>query len=78
MKVAEGSLQLLARELKPSEVSVENVVRGHDRYTTAIINDPLHVGFDAEIMQSWVGLPQSADLPSTFYVDDVRVWRKAE
>ena len=33
---------------------------------------------DAEIMQSWVGLPESAHLPATFYVDYVRVWRKAE
>jgi len=212
VRVADGSLQLTARELPPSEVSVENKVRGHDRYTTAIIkskarvrygyfearcrsmsanicnafwlydpldapakyregdfseeidifeifgkprnaadrrvffatvhchhtpyvesivntkkvklpdysakvpmpfdfdadyhvyallwtpealtwfvdgkaahtrtNDhfkrPLHVVFDAEIMQSWVGLPESADLPATFHVDYVRVWRKAE
>lgn len=39
---------------------------------------PLHVVFDAEIMQTWVGLPASADLPSTFSIDYVRVWRKAE
>lgn len=212
VRVSEGSLRLMARELDPSEVSVENKVRGHDRYSTAIVkskrrvgygyfearcrsmsanvcnafwlcdpldapakyregdfseeidifevfgkpknaaerrvffatvhcyhtpyveslvntkkvklpdysakvkmpfdfdadyhlyallwtpetlewfvdgkkayartNDcfkrPLHMVFDAEVMQSWVGLPESADLPATFSVDYVRVWRRAE
>ena len=36
---------------------------------------PLHVIFDAEIMETWVGLPNVDDLPSTFEVDYVRVWR---
>ena len=36
---------------------------------------PLHVIFDAEIMETWDGLPNPDDLPSTFEVDYVRVWR---
>ena len=36
---------------------------------------PLHVIFDAEIMETWDGLPNLDDLPSTFEVDYVRVWR---
>ena len=36
---------------------------------------PLHVIFDAEIMETWDGLPNEDDLPSTFEVDYVRVWR---
>ena len=36
---------------------------------------PLHMIFDAEIMEKWDGLPDREDLPSTFEVDYVRVWR---
>ena len=36
---------------------------------------PLHIIFDAEIMETWDGLPNPEDLPSTFEVDYVRVWR---
>ena len=36
---------------------------------------PLHVIFDAEIMETWDGLPNVDNLPSTFEVDYVRVWR---
>ena len=36
---------------------------------------PLHIIFDAEIMQTWDGLPNIEDLPSTFEIDYVRVWR---
>ena len=36
---------------------------------------PLHIIFDAEIMETWDGLPNPDDLPSTFEVDYVRVWR---
>jgi beta-glucanase (GH16 family) len=36
---------------------------------------PLHVVFDAEIMDTWMGLPEDKDLPSTFFVDYVRVWK---
>ena len=38
-------------------------------------NDNLLLVFDAEIMETWDGLPNSNDLPSSFYVDYVRVWR---
>lgn len=38
---------------------------------------PLHVVFDAEIMQSWTGLPDAADLPATFLIDYVRIWQAA-
>lgn len=36
---------------------------------------PLHIIFDAEIMETWDGLPNPDDLPSTFQVDYLRVWR---
>ena len=36
---------------------------------------PLHIIFDAEIMETWDGLPNIKDLPSTFEIDYVRVWR---
>lgn len=35
----------------------------------------LHVIFDCEIMQDWTGEPDPADLPATYYVDYVRVWK---
>ena len=40
--------------------------------------NPLHIIFDAEIMEDWMGLPDNKDLPSTFYVDYVRVWQHSE
>jgi beta-glucanase (GH16 family) len=39
---------------------------------------PLHIIFDAEIMEVWDGLPKLQDLPSNFKIDYVRVWRKDE
>ena len=39
---------------------------------------PLHIIFDAEIMEVWDGLPKLEDLPSNFKIDYVRVWRKEE
>ena len=36
---------------------------------------PLYIIFDAEIMDTWDGLPNADDLPSTFEIDYVRVWR---
>jgi len=36
---------------------------------------PLHVIFDAEIMDVWMGLPNEKDLPSTFHIDYVRIWK---
>ncbi len=35
----------------------------------------LHIMLDCEIMESWAGLPRHEDLPATFYVDYVRIWR---
>ena len=39
---------------------------------------PLHIIFDAEIMDTWDGLPNAGDLPSTFEIDYVRVWRSKQ
>ncbi len=50
----------------------EVFARDNDYFTTA-----LHIMFDCEIMESWFGLPDPADLPSTFYIDYLRVWRPA-
>ncbi|HLF33961.1 MAG TPA: family 16 glycosylhydrolase [Cyclobacteriaceae bacterium] len=47
--------------------------RNNDYYTTA-----LHIMFACEIMESWAGLPDPADLPATFYIDYLRVWRLKE
>lgn len=44
--------------------------RDNDHYTTA-----LHIMFDCEIMPDWVGLPDPSDLPATFYIDYLRVWK---
>ena len=40
-----------------------------------IFDRPLHITFDCEIMSDWFGEPKDEDLPSTFSVDYVRVWR---
>ena len=47
----------------------EVFARNNDYFTTA-----LHIMFDCEIMEGWVGLPDPADLPDTFYIDYLRVW----
>ena len=44
--------------------------RDNDYFKTA-----LHIMFDCEIMENWVGLPDTADLPTTFHIDYLRVWR---
>lgn len=38
---------------------------------------PLNVLFDSESMFSWLGVPKDEDLPSTFSIDYLRVWRRA-
>jgi beta-glucanase (GH16 family) len=47
--------------------------RDNDYFTTA-----LHIMFDCEIMENWVGLPDPDDLPATFYIDYLRVWRSED
>ncbi len=47
--------------------------RANDYFTTA-----LYIMFDCEIMEAWAGLPDPEDLPSTFYIDYLRVWRPKE
>ncbi len=47
--------------------------RDNDYYTTA-----LHIMFDCEIMEGWVGLPDPADLPATFFIDYLRVWKSQD
>lgn len=40
-------------------------------------HDPLHMQFDSETMPTWFGMPQDADLPSTYSIEYIRVWRQA-
>ncbi|MDO5582152.1 MAG: family 16 glycosylhydrolase [Planctomycetia bacterium] len=35
----------------------------------------LNVNFDSETMPKWFGLPEPAELPSTFYIDYIRCWK---
>ena len=51
----------------------EVFARDNDYFSTA-----LHIMFDCEIMQGWVGLPDPADLPATFEIDYLRVWRQKD
>lgn len=44
--------------------------RANDHFKRA-----LHIIFDCEIMASWDGVPRQEDLPATFYVDYLRIWR---
>jgi beta-glucanase (GH16 family) len=41
-------------------------------------HQPLYLIFDSETMPEWFGMPQDADLPSTFSVDYVRAWKKRD
>jgi beta-glucanase (GH16 family) len=45
VKVRKGMLELEAREQKPSQVSVENQVRGYDKYTTATIKSKQRIRY---------------------------------
>lgn len=40
-------------------------------------HQPMRLIFDSETMPDWFGLPQAADLPSTFHIDYVRAWKRA-
>lgn len=35
----------------------------------------LHVAIDSQTMPDWWGLPKDEDLPSTFFVDYIRIWQ---
>jgi beta-glucanase (GH16 family) len=39
-------------------------------------HQPLFLIFDSETMPEWFGMPDDKDLPSTFSVEYVRVWKK--
>jgi beta-glucanase (GH16 family) len=41
-------------------------------------HQPLQMNFDSETMPEWFGLPKAEDLPSTFSIEYVRSWRRAE
>lgn len=41
-------------------------------------HQPLHMNFDSETFPDWFGLPDKADLPSTFSIEYIRSWRRAE
>lgn len=37
---------------------------------------PMQINFDSEAMWNWFGVVDDADLPSTFSVDYLKVWRR--
>jgi len=39
-------------------------------------HQPLYLIFDSETMPKWFGMPEDADLPSTFSVEYVRTWKR--
>ena len=39
-------------------------------------HQPLYLTFDSETMPDWFGMPDDADLPSTFSVEYVRTWKR--
>ncbi len=39
-------------------------------------HQPLYLIFDSETMPGWFGMPEDADLPSTFSIDYVHAWKK--
>lgn len=41
-------------------------------------HQPLTLNFDSETMPDWFGLPRDADLPSTYSIEYVRAWKKAD
>lgn len=64
-----------ALEWTPEELNW--FIDGRKVYTRSndFFNRPLHVVFDCEIMADWFGEPEPEDLPDTFSIDYVRVWR---
>lgn len=41
-------------------------------------HQPLFLIFDSETMPEWFGMPNDADLPSTFSIEYVRAWKREE
>jgi beta-glucanase (GH16 family) len=41
-------------------------------------HQPLYLIFDSETMPEWFGMPEDADLPSTFSVEYVRTWKRPD
>jgi beta-glucanase (GH16 family) len=41
-------------------------------------HQPLTLNFDSETMPKWFGLPRDEDLPSTYSIEYVRAWKKAD
>jgi len=41
-------------------------------------HQPLALNFDSETMPDWFGLPDEAELPSTFSIDYVRSWKRID
>jgi beta-glucanase (GH16 family) len=41
-------------------------------------HQPLFLTFDSETMPEWFGMPQDADLPSTFDIEYIRAWKKEQ
>jgi beta-glucanase (GH16 family) len=41
-------------------------------------HQPLTLNFDSETMPEWFGLPDPADLPSTYSIDYIRAWKRPE
>lgn len=39
-------------------------------------HQPLYMIFDSETMPDWFGMPEDADLPSTYSIDYVRAWKR--
>lgn len=39
-------------------------------------HQPLYLIFDSETMPNWFGMPEDADLPSTFSIEYVRAWKR--
>lgn len=41
-------------------------------------HQPLTLNFDSETMPNWFGLPNDADLPSTYSIEYVRAWKRRD
>jgi beta-glucanase (GH16 family) len=41
-------------------------------------HQPLTLNFDSETMPDWFGLPKPEELPSTFSIDYIRAWQRAD